>query len=70
MRTVDDFPIGSVWLDVDTFGWSPVLVVGHWKPRPEPQGSVDYFAYVNLLTGRQTYCLVGSRSIELFQRVA
>ncbi len=69
MRTVDDFPIGSVWIDVDSFTMAPVLVVDHWKPRPVPQGSIDYFMYVDLMTGRKTFCLVGSRSIELFARV-
>ena len=70
VRTVDDFPIGSVWIDVDSFVMAPVLVVDHWRPRPVPTSSIDYFVYVDLETGRKSYCLVGSRSIELFVRVA
>jgi hypothetical protein len=69
VRKVDDFPIGSVWINVDSFGHWPVVVIDHWKPRPKPKGSIDYFTYVDLLSGKTTYCFVGSRSIEKFMRV-
>jgi hypothetical protein len=69
VKTVDDFQVGSLWIQSDTFGDWPVLVVDLWKPRPEPKGSIDHVIYLDLTSGKTWYSLQGSRSMEMMKRM-
>lgn len=67
MRTVDDFPIGSVWTYTDTFGTWPVLIVEKSKLS---RGKINFMTTVELCHGTTWPIIEGSRTIESMKRVA
>lgn len=71
MRTLSDFPLGSVWARVDLFGsTSPILVIDYYTAVEWCPQSIDYFVYLCLATGHKHYCLKGSRDFEHLTRLA
>lgn len=68
MRTLGDFPIGSMWVRK---GYDPILVVDHYTSVNWCPESIDYFVYLCLTSGRTHYCLKGSRDFdEQLERLA
>ena len=71
MRSLADFPIGSMWVRLDTTGHDPVLVIDHYTAVKWFPESIDYFVYLCLASGCTHYCLKGSRDFdELFMRLS
>lgn len=70
VRSLSDFPLGSVWVRLDTTGYNPIVVIDHWTAVKWYPESIDYFVYLCLMSGRTHYCLKGSRDFdELFTRL-
>jgi len=71
MRTLADFPLGSVWMrspNVNPRG--PILVINHFYALKRCSASVDHFVYLCLMSGRTNYCLKGSRDFDELLRLA